>query len=125
MSTANETVWSMNGDIPIPSGIRVLNDGEEAGENDIILRIITQPDGDKRLVWDSTDFAQIADARELFNDLIAEGMQPYIIGEKGEVTKIVMDEFDALAEQVMMIDKGSTKPRTEIIASPVKALAGG
>lgn len=75
------------------------------------FRIMTPKDGDKRVVWDSRDFAQISEAKKMFDDLVVQGLVPYCVGTNGRATSEVMVEFDPYAE--------------EIIFLPVAMVAGG
>jgi len=98
-------------EIDVPDTLRFLEDGETVPPGHCIMRIVNQKDGDKRVVWDSRDMRQIADAKETFDKLVAEGLVPYRVDPQGRKTPEVMSEFDATAE--------------EIIFSPIHALAGG
>lgn len=109
-------------DIPEPLGL--LEEGEENADN-WVMRIINQKDGDKRITWNSENFSSIRAAKKVFDELLATGFVPYVIDQDtGEATKLVMDEFDPFAEEVMM--KEEAKPRRrEMIMSPEHMLAGG
>lgn len=75
------------------------------------FRIMSQADGDKRVVWCRRKIAQIKAAKQMFMDLLSKGMVPYKVGVDGAATADVMTEFDPTAE--------------EVIFMPVKAIAGG
>ncbi len=75
------------------------------------FRIISQKDGDKRVVWCRKVIAEIQAAKKMFMDLISKGMVPYKVGVSGNASAEVMDEFDPTAE--------------EVIFMPVRAIAGG
>jgi len=75
------------------------------------FRILSQKDGDKRVVWCRKVIAEIKAAKKMFMDLISKGMTPYKVGVNGAATSVVMDEFDPLAE--------------EVIFMPMKAIRGG
>jgi len=83
----------------------------ELGGDCGIFSILSQPDGDKRVVWCRKILDQIKAAKDMFMDLISQGMVPYRVGRDGKATSEVMREFDPLAE--------------EVIFMPVKAIAGG
>jgi len=75
-----------------------------------MFSIMSQTDGDKRVVWSRRVIAQIKAAKEMFLDLIKQGMQPYRVGRDGGPAE-KMIEFDPAAE--------------EIIFMPIQAIAGG
>lgn len=75
------------------------------------FRILSQTDGDKRVVWCRRILAEIRAAKEMFLDLISKGMVPYKVGVGGKASSVVMKEFDPTAE--------------EVIFMPVRAIAGG
>jgi hypothetical protein len=60
-------------------------------------------DGDKRVVWDSSDLDQINEAKALFDQLIQEGLVPYRVGLDGKATSESMNEFDPDAEEVIFL----------------------
>lgn len=75
------------------------------------FRMMSQADGDKRVVWCRRVLAEISAAKKMFMDLLSKGMIPYKVGVDGAATSAVMTEFDPTAE--------------EVIFMPVKAIAGG
>ena len=91
--------------------LTVLEDGgqQPAGWN--CWRLLTSRDGDKRVVWDPESFAQIRDAKAMFNELVGQGMVPYVCGPSGARTPEIMEEFDCAAGEVVFI--------------PIGAVAGG
>lgn len=100
------------GKYTVPDILQIL--GSEAGYNSALngcFRILSQEDGDKRVVWCRNVIAEIKAAKKMFMDLLSQGMVPYKVGVDGNATSQVMDEFDPTAE--------------EIIFMPVKAIAGG
>lgn len=114
--------------IELPPGVRVLGPDESVPDGYDVIRLLHQDHGDIRIVWDSEDIGQITDAKETFNQLIEEGMVPYLVDpETGEATSIT-DEFDPFAEELVMKDdhrQPRQKKRKEIVATPQKMLAGG
>ena len=76
-----------------------------------LFRIMSEKDGDKRVIWNRNSIAEISAAKKMFMDLLSKGMIPYKVGLRGEATSSVMDEFDPTAEEVIFL--------------PVKAIAGG
>lgn len=75
------------------------------------FRILSQKDGDKRVVWCRRVLAEIASAKKMFLELISKGMIPYKVGVNGQASANEMKEFDPTAE--------------EVIFMPVRAIAGG
>jgi len=101
----------LQGEIDVPDSLKFLEDGQKRQSAQHMFRIVNQKDGDKRVVWDANSLAEIQDAKEMFDQLVAQGMVPYKVDLKGKKTPEVMREFDPLAE--------------EIIFAPIAALAGG
>lgn len=98
--------------IKIPDNLGVMeNPSQKAPEGFGCFRIMTPKDGDKRVVWDSRDFAQITEAKAMFDELVVQGLVPYCVGINGRASSEVMIEFDPYAE--------------EIIFLPVAMVAGG
>lgn len=115
--------------IEIPSRLRILDPSDDASAlswfpDMCVIRIINQKDGDKRIVWDGGSFDEIRDAKELFDNLIEEGMIPYCVDPNGKKSPEVMTEFDPGAEEVVMSEDKRPKKR-EIVMAPQKMLAGG
>ena len=75
------------------------------------FRIMTSTDGDKRVGWCRRIINEIKAAKEMFLDLIKQGMVPYKVGINGQASAEIMDEFDPTAE--------------EVIFMPAKAVIGG
>ena len=73
------------------------------------FRILSQKDGDKRIVWCKRLLPQIQDAKKMFLDLIKEGMVPYIVGVDGKATSRVMKEFDPTAEEVIFMPQAAIR----------------
>jgi len=97
--------------IEIPESLTILDLDSKIPEHSGVMRVMTPEDGDKRVVWDRRDFAQIRDAKETFDKLVAQGAVPYKAGTDGKATSDVMDEFDPHAEEVIFV--------------PIAAIAGG
>lgn len=76
-----------------------------------MFRIMTAKDGDKRVVWRKESIPEIHAAKEMFDQLVQEGMVPYCVGRDGQATTDVMSEFDPSAE--------------EVIFMPMRAVVGG
>ena len=85
--------------------------GDFVGEDYGIFRIMSEKDGDKRVVWNRKVLAEISAAKKMFLDLISQGMMPYKVGINGAASSEVMDEFDPVAEEVIFL--------------PIRAIVGG
>lgn len=93
--------------LTVPENLKVLNDPKEAPPAGCgCFRIMTPKDGDKRVVWDSRDFAQIHEAKSMFDELVAQGLVPYRVGVGGQPSSEVMVEFDPYAEEVVFLPIG-------------------
>jgi len=88
--------------VAIPKPLRVL-DGAVPPPKHGIFHIMNPKDGDKRIVWNSDSLAEIRAAKEMFDDLVRQGSQPYHVGTGGKATSRKMDEFDPMAEQVIFL----------------------
>lgn len=101
----------------IPLGnLKTLADRETTPPGFALWRVLTASDGDKRIVWDTTDFAQMRDAKELFDQCIAAGMVPYICDDQGRPTGEVMSEFDPTSGEVVF---------TDVVFAPSRLAVGG
>ena len=89
--------------IDVPKTLRVLADNEKPAKGWGCFRVMTAQDGDKRVVWDARDLDQIEEAKEMFDQLVQEGLVPYKVGIDGKATADVMDEFDPDAEEVIFL----------------------
>lgn len=98
--------------IAVPESLGIISDPQQkTPEGFGCFRIMTPHDGDKRVVWDSRDFAQISEAKAMFDELVVQGLVPYRVGVNGRASSEVMAEFDPYAE--------------EIIFLPIAMVAGG
>lgn len=90
-----------NRDVEIPESFTIRLDAKkEPGK--VRWRFMTAKDGDKRVVWDSGDIAQITEARKLFDQLQKEGMEAYRVGQDGKPAQ-KMEKFDPHAEEVVFL----------------------
>lgn len=96
--------------IPVPDDLRNMND-LLCKDDECVMRILSQEDGDRRLVWNKFSIPEISAARKMFDDLVREGMVPYRVGVDGDASSVKMTQFDPSVE--------------EIIFMPIKALIGG
>jgi hypothetical protein len=90
--------------VPIPEPLRVL-DGAVPPPKHGVLHIMNPKDGDKRIIWDSSSLAQIRAAKEMFDRLVKEGLEPYCVGVGGKASVKKMEEFDPMAEQVIFMPR--------------------
>jgi hypothetical protein len=89
--------------LELPDSIRLLKDGEKVQPGQCVMRIPTPQHGDQRVVWDSSDYLQIADAKATFDKLVLQGLTPYRVGIDGAATSEVMDEFDPFSEEIIFV----------------------
>ncbi len=90
--------------IDIPSSLGLLEQPEDKPlQYHGVMRIMTPKDGDKRVTWDSRDFIQIREAKDMFDKCVAEGLVPYRVGIGGKATPEVMAEFDPFAEEILFL----------------------
>ena len=109
---AGQNSSNVSGKLMIPECLGIIdNPAEKPPEGFGCFRIMTPKDGDKRVVWDSRDFAQINEAKGMFDKLVVQGLVPYCVGVNGRASSEVMSEFDPYAE--------------EIIFLPIAMVAGG
>lgn len=59
--------------------------------------------GDTKLVWDSTNEDEVANARRTFNDLKAKGYAAFAVGPKGKPAEKIVGGFDEDAESLIMV----------------------
>jgi hypothetical protein len=65
------------------------------------FRILTAEDGDKRFAWNTRSIAEISEARQFFNECVAEGLVPYKVGVGGDPSAEQMQTFDPHAGEVI------------------------
>lgn len=88
----------------IPENLGIMdNPSQKSPEGFGCFRIMTPTDGDKRVVWDSRDFAQITEAKTMFDELVLQGLVPYCVGVNGLASSEVMAEFDPYAEEIIFL----------------------
>lgn len=106
MSAADREIYTIeNGkqSVTIPEELNILQDGENPQPNQICWRFLSQKDGDKRVVWDAHSIPEINAAKDMFQDLVSQGMTPYRVDPNGKASPEVMDEFDPTAEEVIFL----------------------
>lgn len=67
------------------------------------FRIMTPNDGDKRVIWNCRVIREIKAAKDMFLNLIKQGMMPFRVGVDGKRSSERMEEFDPIAEEVVFI----------------------
>ena len=67
------------------------------------FRIMTPDDGDKRVIWNCRVIQEIRAAKDMFLNLIKQGMMPFKVGRDGKRSSERMEEFDPVAEEVIFI----------------------
>ena len=102
--------------ITVGAHLRVLEDGDPIPANHHVWRFLTADDGDKRIVWDPTDFTQMREAKEMYDNCLREGLVPYICNEDGSVSNDVMDWFDPRSGEVLF---------REVVVIPQRLVQGG
>jgi len=90
-------------DIEVPGGLSVLSDDLQPEKWQGCFRLLSQEDGDKRIVWRKESLAEINAAKQMFNDLVRQGMVPHRVGSDGRQSNEVMKEFDPTAEEVIFL----------------------
>ena len=68
-----------------------------------LMRVVTEDAGDERFSWDSSDFAQIEEAKRFFNEMLAKGMVAHRVDPKGKSNGHIMDVFDPRAEEMLFL----------------------
>lgn len=109
--TLNPIQGSKNISVDVDNVLPVLGLKDIKPTNHGMFRILSQEDGDKRLVWDRDSLTQINEAKKMFDDLVEQGFVPHEVDAKGKQTPKVMEQFDPYAE--------------EIIFAPMHQLVGG
>jgi hypothetical protein len=97
--------------IEMKTSLKRLTSGETRQPDEGMFRILSQEDGDERVVWNSHNLGEISDAKRMFDSLVEQGFVPYRVELDGKRSTSVMDEFDPAAE--------------EIIFAPVHQAVGG
>lgn len=87
-------------EVPMPN-LKRLRLGEARPKGHGLMYVPTEAAGDERFCWDNADFAQIAEAKRFFNDMIAKGMVAYYVDPSGAKSGRVMAEFDPFAEEMI------------------------
>lgn len=75
--------------------------------------------GDRRLIWNATDPAQVKDAATLFDEYVKKGWKAYAIRDDGSRGRRIR-EFDAV-KQELVVDDESTNDKLKAFSDKVKA----
>jgi hypothetical protein len=90
--------------LPIPAILSVVESPTAKPEQGFgFFRFMTPKDGDKRVTWDSRDFAQISAAKQMFDEAITQGLIAYRVGFNKQPTSEIMVEFDPYAEEIVFL----------------------
>jgi hypothetical protein len=78
--------------VTIPDSLRILKDGEAPPVGNIVLKVCTPEAGDERIAFNPYRIQEVAEAKRLFNELIAKGYYAYRIdpdkgGRSGELVR--------------------------------------
>lgn len=65
---------------------------------------IMGPEGDTKLIWDSDNEEEVANARRTFDDLRRKGYAAYSVKRSGKKGKVIT-EFDPDAEKIILIPR--------------------
>jgi hypothetical protein len=87
--------------IDIPDSLGILDHDEPVPQDCGMFSILTEADGDKRVVWNTLSIPEINDAKEMFNNLIAKGMTAFAVGLDGQQTSRELKFFEATAGEVV------------------------
>lgn len=69
--------------------------------NQRVMRIMDPKEGDLKIVWDSDNTDEVAQAKKTFDELRKKGMAAFRVNKKGEKTK-TLSEFDPDAEAMVL-----------------------
>ena len=101
---AGDQPSNLSAQMEIPESLTILDNPADKPDFGFgAIRVMTPKDGDKRIVWDSRVFAQIQDAKEMFDKLVLQGLVPYLVGLAGKASSEVMSEFDPHAEEIIFL----------------------
>lgn len=91
---------NLKAQIEIPDTLQVV-DCTKPPRGCGMFRILNSTDGDKRIVWNADRLVEIRDAKKMFDELRASGLEAYMVGDSGQKTTQVMNEFDPAAEEII------------------------
>lgn len=94
----------------------------ETGEDEISMRIFDKT-GDRRLIWNWNDPAQIKEAMTLFKEYSAKGWKGYAVGRDGKKGQRVYG-FDPSTHEIIFDEKGTREKLANFVKkfSEVKLL---
>lgn len=87
-------------------------------DDEFAVRIFDET-GDRRIVWNASDPAQIREAKREFDKYVGKGWKPYAINRDGSVGKRIF-AFDSEAEEIVLDEKGSIREKLKGFASKFK-----
>ena len=103
MTMTINNIGSLKVDLDLPEELSMLDGDQQPEPGCGCFRILSQEDGDKRIVWRKESLAEINAAKDMFNDLVRQGMVPHRVGSDGRRNNEVMREFDPAAEEVVFL----------------------
>lgn len=78
------------------------------------MRILDET-GDRRLIWNATDPAQVKDAATLFNEYIQKGWKAYMVDDSGKQGRRVYG-FDADNQELLFDEKSNREKLAAFVA---------
>lgn len=87
----------------------------ELAPDEIAVRFFDET-GDRRVVWNATDPAQIREAKKEFDKYVSKGWKPYAINRDGSMGKRIF-AFDAEEQEIIFDEKGSIREKLKGFAS--------
>lgn len=92
--------------------------GYELAENEFAVRFFDET-GDRRIVWNASDPAQIGEAKKEFDKYVDKGWKPYAINRDGSMGKRIRG-FDAEAQEIIFDEKGGIRDKLKDFAAKFK-----
>lgn len=81
--------------VNIPDSLNILENDDDIVPNGCgIFSILTEDDGDKRVVWNTMNIPEINDAKKMFDSLVKQGMTAFLVGKNGQQSSKEMKKFD-------------------------------
>lgn len=99
------TGTKLNVEVEIPAELTVLEGLEQPQAGNGTFRILHQEFGDKRVTWRRSVLQEINAAKDLFIELVKQGLTPFKVGIDGKQSAEVMREFDPHAEEVIFLPR--------------------
>lgn len=105
------------------SSFRAATDGflireYELAQDEFAVRFFDET-GDRRIVWNASDPAQIREAKREFDKFVAKGWKPYAINRDGSMGKRIR-EFNSEAQEIIFDEKGGVRSKLADFAKSFK-----